>query len=124
VSPEKALTPSLSWVLGLFGFIGTNVSSMDCLLASPISLLGQTRREVVGRQLGRRAYVLWLLLQLLPRMVCCLFLSHDEFFLYCMLFSGPMRRPAVVWSISDLFSPIFLIYKGAQLSCAFSKKSF
>jgi hypothetical protein len=32
-----------------------------------------------------------------------------------------VRRPAVVWSILDLF-PIFLIYKGAQLSCAFSKK--
>jgi hypothetical protein len=32
-----------------------------------------------------------------------------------------VRRPAVVWSILDLF-PIFLIYKGAQLSCAFSRK--
>jgi hypothetical protein len=103
VSPEKALTPLLSWVLGLFGFIGTNMSSMDCLLASPISLLGQTRREVVGRQLGRRAYVLWLLLQLLPRVVCCLFLSHDEFFFVCY-FLAPVRRPAVVWSTLDLFS--------------------
>jgi hypothetical protein len=94
--------------------------SMDCLLASPISLLGQTRREVVGRQLGRRAYVLWLLLQLLSRVVCCLFLSHDEFFFVCY-FLAPVRRPAVVWSILDLF-PIFLIYKGAALLRVFEKK--
>jgi hypothetical protein len=59
--------------------------------------------EVVGRQLGRRAYVLWLLLQLLPRVVCCLFLSHDEFFFVCY-FLAPVRRPAVVWSTLDLFS--------------------
>jgi hypothetical protein len=44
----------------------------------------------------------------------------NEFFSVCY-FLAPVRRPAVVWSILDLF-PIFLIYKGAQLSCAFSRK--
>jgi hypothetical protein len=102
VSPEKVLTPLSSWVLGLFGSIGTNVSSMDCLHASPISLLGQMRREVVGRQLGRRAYVLWLPLQLLPRVVCCFFLSQDEFFFVCY-FLAPVRRPVDVWSTLDHF---------------------
>jgi hypothetical protein len=73
---------------------------MDGLLASPISLLGQMRREVVGRQLGRRDYVLWLLLQLLTRVVCCFFSFHRmSSFLYAILWP-----PADVWSTLDLFS--------------------
>jgi hypothetical protein len=84
VLPEKDLTPLSSWVLGLFGSIGTNVSSMDCLHASPISLLWQMRREVVGKQLGRRAYVLWLALQLLPRVVCSFFFHMMNSFLYAI----------------------------------------
>jgi hypothetical protein len=79
VLPEKVLTPLSSWVLGRFGIIGTDVSSMVCLHASPLSLLWQMRREVVGKQLGRRAYVLWLPLQLLPRVVCWFFHMVNTF---------------------------------------------
>jgi hypothetical protein len=100
VLPEKVLTPLSSWVLGLFGIIGTDVSSMDCLHASSLSLLWQMRREVFGKQLGRRAYVLWLPLQLLPRVVC--WFSYDEYFFVCYLLA-PIRRPSDVWSILDLF---------------------
>jgi hypothetical protein len=98
VLPEKVLTPLSSWVLGT---IRTDVSSMDCLHASPLSLLWQMRREVVGKQLRQRAYVLWLPLQLLPRVVCWFF-SYGEY-IFCMLSSGPVRRPSDVWSILDLF---------------------
>jgi hypothetical protein len=82
-SYQKRLTPLSSWVLGLFGIIGTVVSSMDCLHASPLSLLWQMRKEVVEKQLGQRAYVLWLPLQLLPRVVC--WFSNDEYFFVCYL---------------------------------------
>jgi hypothetical protein len=45
VLQEKALTPLPSWVLGLFGTIRIDVSSIDCLHASPLSLLWQMRRS-------------------------------------------------------------------------------
>jgi hypothetical protein len=73
---------------------------MDCLHASPLSLLWQMRKEVVEKQLGQRAYVLWLPLQLLPRVVC--WFSNDEYFFVCYLLA-PVRRPSGVWSILDLF---------------------
>jgi hypothetical protein len=98
---EKALTPFSSWVLGLYGPIRIDVSLMECLQASPQSLLWRMRREVVGKQLGQRAYVLWLPIQLFPRVV--LWFLFDEYFLVCYLLAS-VRRPSDVWSALDLFS--------------------